>query len=356
MLAEELGVDPSPQTRAAHLKVLQPVPARPVEAPFVGRASELHWLSTVLDDVRRTPGATPVVVLSGHVGSGRHRLAVTACQDDGLPWVDVRPGQSVQEAALGARGRALLWRLDPAADADQLARLVCTAEPLEGPAVLLALLPCAGELAAVDEVLHNTAVRSLQLPPLLLDDVEALAQRVLSGLPMPSLAAELHVASGGLPGRALELLEEWRAGGRLTATSRGLALAPRAGEQEQDPSGRRALARALPRLEGDALEALQLSALLDQSVTPSLLVPLLAEPGAVDDAVLRARATAALEQLVDLGLLRNSSVRRRLAPPAAARRRAGVDAPGREPAAPPPDRRPGADAERRPRRALAGRR
>ena len=52
VLADELGVDPSPQTRAAHLKVLQPVPTAPVRPPFVGRASELHWLSAVLDDVR----------------------------------------------------------------------------------------------------------------------------------------------------------------------------------------------------------------------------------------------------------------------------------------------------------------
>jgi DNA-binding SARP family transcriptional activator len=307
VLAEELGVDPSPQTRAAHLEVLQPVPSTPVEPPFVGRASELHWLSTVLDDVRRTPGATPVVVLSGGEGSGRHRLAVTACEDDGLAWADVQPGQSVRQAALRAQGKALLWRPDPTADAAQLGLLASGAEPLEGPAVLLALLPSAGELPAVDEVLRDAAVRSLQLQPLLLDDVAALVQRLLSGSPLPSLIAELHHLSGGHPGRVLELLREWRSSGRLTATSRGLALAPRTGVQEQDPSGRRALARALPRLEGDALEALQLSALLDQAVTPALLVSLLAEPGlSADDATLRARATAALEQLVDLGLLRTS--------------------------------------------------
>ena len=311
VLAEELGVDPSPQTRAAHLKVLQPLPTAPVQSAFVGRASELHWLSTVLDDVRTCGGDRPAVVaLSGADGSGRHRLAVTACEDEDLPWTDVRRGQSLAQAAAAAPGRALVWRPDPATDLEQLRGLLSGAEPLRGPALVLVLLPCPGELPEVDHLVQLHAVRSLELPPLLLDDVEALARQVLSGLPLPSLLEELHSVSGGLPGRVLEVLHEWSSGGRLTATSRGLALAPRAGEQEQeqDRAGRRALARALPRLEGDALEALQLAALLDQAITPSLLAPVLVERQAgTDDSALRNRATAALEQLIDLALLRHSA-------------------------------------------------
>jgi DNA-binding SARP family transcriptional activator len=99
VLADELGVDPSPQTRAAHLKVLQPAPVTPAAPAFVGRGSELHWCSTVLDEVRGASGATPVVVLSGAQASGRHRLAVTACEDEDLPWVDAQPGQPLEQAA-----------------------------------------------------------------------------------------------------------------------------------------------------------------------------------------------------------------------------------------------------------------
>ena len=307
VLAEELGVDPSPQTRAAQLKVLQPLPARPKSTAFVGRASELHWLSDVLEDARRSSSPT-IVVLSGAEGSGRHRLAVTAVEDEGLEWVDVRPGSSPAQAQHSARGRALLWRPDPISDLERLTRVLNGTEELDGPVAVVVLLPCPGELPAIDELVRDGEVRSLQLQPLLTDDVEALARQVLSGPPLPSLLEALQQVAGGLPGRVLETLEEWTSTGRLTATSRGLAVAPRSGEQDEDRSVRRALARALPRLEGDALEALQVAALLDQAVTPALLAPLLAEqPGAQDDATARARATAALEQLVDLTLLRNSA-------------------------------------------------
>ena len=73
-------------------------------------------------------------------------------------------------------------------------------------------------------------------------------------------------------------------------------------------AGRRALAQALPRLEGDALEAVQLAALLDDALTPALLAPLLVDPSdpATSPAEARHRAGVALEQLVDLGLLRGS--------------------------------------------------
>ena len=305
VLAEELGVDPSPQTRAAHLRVLQPVLSRPVQPSFVGRVSELQWLQTVLGGRERT-GTAPVVALTGARGGGRHRLAVTACERSGLDPLDLPPETSLAEAVRSAPGRVLVWRSDPVTDGDQLARLVSGAEPLGRVTAVVVLLPCTGEVPAVDELLRTHAVRCLQLPPLLLDDVAALAREVLSGALVPSVLDELHRTTRGLPGAVLSTLQEWASSGRLAATSRGLALVPREGGQDDDRSGRRALARALPRLDGDALEVLQLAALLDQAVTPSLLAPLLATSAEEQDTALRARATVALEHLVDLTLLRSS--------------------------------------------------
>ncbi len=304
-LADELGVDPSSQTQAAHLTVLSPVPVHPASSSFVGRTSELAWLEAALAGA----GAPPVVVLSGADGSGRHRLAVEACRSAGRETVDVPPGASVEAAVRAAGGRVVVWRPDPDRDLPDLARLLSGAVGLDAAGAVVVLAPCLGERAELDEVLRPAQVRSLPLQPLLLDDVAALAAQVLSGPLVPSVVEELHRTSAGLPGRVLDLLREWASSGRLAATSKGLALTAGARPDDDDRSGRRALARALPRLEGDGLEAVQLAALLDQPITPSLLAPLLvdAPDGADDDVSRRARATAALEQLADLSLLRNSA-------------------------------------------------
>ena len=315
VLAEELGVDPSPQTQAAHLKVLQPTMGRRAAPGFVGRASERSWLEALLDDAASSepepgeaPNAAAVVVLAGAVGSGRRRLAQVTCRRLGLPLVEVTSGQDLPAAADADRGHVLLWVPDVDRDRDQLERLLA-GDAVHGPAAVLVVLPAAGELPALDELLHCDAVRCLSLEPLLVDDVTALVQQVVGGRPLPSLLEELQAATSGQPGPIVALLDEWVSTGRLVATSRGVAVTPkRASADDDDPSGRRALSRALHRLEGDALEALQLAAVLDQPITPALLAPLLAEQGDAPDGDVRqrARATSALEQLVDLALLRNS--------------------------------------------------
>lgn len=313
VLAEELGVDPSPQTRAAHLKVLQPVPLPPATPAFVGRSSELAWLQDLLGNISAGAGERPagtgaVVALLGAQGSGRGRLAVAACRAAGLTPVPVRSGQSLGAAMAAAPGGVLLWRPDPSTDLDEVAGLASRRSLVRGPAAVMMLLPCPGEGAALDELLRAQPVRSLELQPLLVDDVAALAAQVLAGPPLPSLIEELHRSGGGLPGQTLSVLRQWGSTGRLVATSRGLAVAPTPAAGDQDPSGRRALAEALPRLDGDALEALQLAALFEQAVTPALLTPMLGEvTEQADDGRRRARATAALEQLVDLSLLRSSA-------------------------------------------------
>jgi DNA-binding SARP family transcriptional activator len=94
LLAEELGVDPSPETEAAYLELLGQEPTPPAapppgvarglpnperlgkagRAPFVGREDELRLLRAVWEQCR--DGDRQVVLLKGEAGSGKTRLMV----------------------------------------------------------------------------------------------------------------------------------------------------------------------------------------------------------------------------------------------------------------------------------------
>ena len=86
MLADELGVDPSPETETAYLSLLGPLPepsraAAPlVSAPFplVGRDAEL---GRIADAWRAARAGTPsLLLISGDAGCGKTRLAIEAAQ------------------------------------------------------------------------------------------------------------------------------------------------------------------------------------------------------------------------------------------------------------------------------------
>lgn len=88
ILADELGVDPGPEMREAHQRVLsgqtaveRPAVAMPAQLPpdiadFTGREDELARLCRSLADARGN--AMPVVAISGQAGSGKSTLAVHA--------------------------------------------------------------------------------------------------------------------------------------------------------------------------------------------------------------------------------------------------------------------------------------
>ncbi|MET7420910.1 BTAD domain-containing putative transcriptional regulator [Dactylosporangium sp. NPDC005555] len=93
-LAEELGVDPSPQLRRAHLRALTDRPAEILRTPltsFVGRDDDVERLGTQILDRR-------LVTLVGPGGAGKTRLATTvAATDPHAVWlVELAP---VAEAA-----------------------------------------------------------------------------------------------------------------------------------------------------------------------------------------------------------------------------------------------------------------
>jgi DNA-binding SARP family transcriptional activator len=302
VLAEELGVDPSPQTQAVHLQVLRAPTATHTSPSLVGRDNEVRWLRAVLEEAMSLDaGRARVVLLAGHEGSGRRRLASEACQDAGLELHDV--GSRPELIGEGEGDAVFLWQPDMSRDLGLVRRLLLAPDTVAGSHVVVLLVPMPGTDAEWDLVSRGEVSACLELKPLLPADVAQLASQLLGGPVTTGLVDELIHLSGGLPGGVSAAVRHWAGAGRLLATSTGLALAPMTGGTDGDQAVRRTLARALPRLEGDPYDALLLTAVLDRPVTPSLLETLLSEDGRPR----RARATAALEKLVDVGLLRFST-------------------------------------------------
>ena len=103
LLAEELGVDPSPELEAAYLELLRDEPVAPPsprallggappagargEGPFVGRGPELARLRAAWTGARA--GQRRLVLVSGEAGIGKSRLAAE------LAWLAERDGATV---------------------------------------------------------------------------------------------------------------------------------------------------------------------------------------------------------------------------------------------------------------------
>jgi DNA-binding SARP family transcriptional activator len=137
-LADELGVDPAPETEAAYLELLgRPASVAPPAAggreerspgadpPFVGREAEMGALLDAWSDTARGAGA--MVLVTGESGIGKTRLAAEAAhriaQDGGLVLVgrcdrgSIVPYQPFTEALggyLAATPADLVPRLSPA--------------------------------------------------------------------------------------------------------------------------------------------------------------------------------------------------------------------------------------------------
>ena len=109
VLAEDLGLDPSPQTRALHLEILSSEPQDAPPVPLTGRDRELRQLLDWLFE-RRSTGGSGLVYVSGPQGSGRTRLVHEAAERLGAR-VDVvgtsdDPVAAVAAAAASARRAA----------------------------------------------------------------------------------------------------------------------------------------------------------------------------------------------------------------------------------------------------------
>ncbi|NHA69488.1 nSTAND1 domain-containing NTPase [Phycicoccus flavus] len=196
LLADELGVDPGPQLRAVHARVLAhdpglgrpaarpgvPPQLRPAAAPgLVGRDAELARLRRVWDAALRGTPAT--VVVRGPAGAGATALASALAAEI------VRDGGRVEYVDADTEPPDL-----PSADRTPLLVVGDGCDPGVGATLVLRLAP---RLAAVPE-----GADVLDLGPLGPDALREIVAAYLTGTEVDAVLADVAQASGGLPGHA----------------------------------------------------------------------------------------------------------------------------------------------------------
>ncbi|MBM2615954.1 AAA family ATPase [Actinoplanes sp. LDG1-06] len=312
LLADELGIDPSPALRSLEQAVLRQDPAlgpHPRHAPpgrsdhLVGRHAEQARLRAALAEVTRGNGA--VVALEGEAGIGKTRLAEAAAamagaqgwrsawsrcaDDDGVPalwpWLQIlerldgRPlhatGDGDPTFALFQELRARLTAaatatpvlvvLDDvqAADATSLALLALLTRHLDGVRLLVVLtVRTIGEELGAEVVdclaalAREPRAQRLQLTGLTPADVRELIAPRAGAADVDDLARVVHERTDGNPFFAGELAELAAAEGRVDTLP---------------PSVRDVLDRRLARLSTETVELLRLAAVIGRDAGLTLL-------------------------------------------------------------------------------------
>lgn len=313
VLAEDLGLDPSPQTRALHLEILSCEEHDSPPAPLAGRDRELRTVLGWLGQ-RRSTGLPGVLYVSGTAGSGRTRLVEEAAQRFGAR-VEVVASQDDPVAAVAAAaGRAddVIVLVGAAGHVCPTVRqkVLGALRARQGSVTLaLRLSDDARATAAHDEAEGATATMptlAVHLVPLSPAALERLATTQLCGTPSPSLLDVLAARSEGVPGRVLATIDAWCRAGEVAATSQGLALVPPHDPSQSGTEQSTLLVRAMEQTDARDQHVLHLVAVLDRPVSPALLTPLMSAPGlanretGTDDLT---TVLASLDRLVDLRLL-----------------------------------------------------
>jgi DNA-binding SARP family transcriptional activator len=312
MLAEELGADPSAQTRAVHMQVLAGHQETPKALPFVGRESDLTRLVGVLTRSISTP-APALVCVSGTRGAGREAMLREAVNRVGARRTQVTTGPSGLPTSAdlhrpSTKGESLVLVVPPLDelaehDAVDLVRTVSTLDPVV--TVATAVSPDAAKMLSEASVRAGAdPVPVVEIGPLLQDDLAALASAVLSGPVTPELVAALHKEANGLVEQSISVLRTWLSSGRITSTAKGLALAPPMHEDNADLTVQPLVRRVLEQLTPTELEALHMTALIARPVTPAMITPLVAGSEAEGDTSDPGDVVSPLlDRLVDFGVL-----------------------------------------------------
>ncbi|MGH3357099.1 MAG: BTAD domain-containing putative transcriptional regulator, partial [Nocardioidaceae bacterium] len=184
MLAEELGADPSAQTRAVHMQVLAGHQDMPDAPPFVGRESELVRLTGQLS--RSLGSARPrLVCISGRSGTGREALAREACAKIDAHSAHVTASgtgatpslDDMRGATADGEPMVLLLPAVDELDSDEAGRLLDAMSLLDP--LVTAALPVSPKAA---QLLSDVSAREggepplvVEVSPLMQDDLTALA-------------------------------------------------------------------------------------------------------------------------------------------------------------------------------------
>jgi DNA-binding SARP family transcriptional activator len=309
-LSQELGADPSPQTRALHIQILSGDGEEPTARPFAGRADEVRALA----DVLRTAidgDRCQLVCLSGPSGSGRHALLEAAAAQVDHAHLRVlhhdasTPSRAVSLADVVSDRRSDITVWGPCDDADpawevrQLMGVFSRIDPAVPRVVAVMVSPEVGDRLA--EALADGRIRLHRIAtgPVSDADMEALATSTLSGRPTARLLRELGEQSEHLAGRAVRTLRDWMAAGLVLSTMEGLDLYDTAHASIGEAPVGSYFRLTLEQLTHDEQEFCHLLALIDRPLTPGLVQGLM-DDGPADLGEIQAQ----LDVLADLGLLR----------------------------------------------------
>ena len=301
VLAEELGINPSPQTRALHLQLLSGAVPHEPPPPVLGRRREVDRLLTLVAGTRRT-GAPVTVHLSGDSAPERARLVSTVCDSAGaqlLTAPDVASGLAHVPAARAG-----------ASDAGSTQVLYVDGAGARGDDPPPAALPQRVVLIlGMDQPCHPPAVHAVELQPLLREELHELAVQVLGDRAGPAMLLELEQKAGGSDGAAVATMHQWLREGRVHSSGQGMVLVD--GTNPADHTAvRTTLARTIERISALDLEVFSTIAVLDRAVSVDQLMPLLSEPSDGPPGLLllaapdRQDLDRTVGHLCDLGLLR----------------------------------------------------
>ncbi|MFF2512687.1 BTAD domain-containing putative transcriptional regulator [Streptomyces sp. NPDC058086] len=370
-LVEELGVEPGPAVRAAHLEILReragdsdesahdpngngvddgdrteraaPAPPRPAQLPpppghFTGRTDVRRELNVALDTARHSrPSAPAVAVISGMAGVGKSALALHVAHGlrerfpDGQLYVNLHgatpgmtpltPGQALAALLrdLGAEPRRIPEHPDAAAALlrSMLAptRTLMVLDDAAHAAQVRPLLPagagCAVIVTSRSPLTALDGVRRFPLAPLSVEDSAALLRAVSGRVDGLDGAHPLVELTGRLP-LALRVVAA-RLAARRALTPDVLASQLTATEgrlhhlEYDDLSVRRSLAVALDALRASEREADQDAALVLSGIG-ALDLPVYGAPLLARlSGIAEFRAEAALDRLVDVALLEETA-------------------------------------------------
>jgi DNA-binding SARP family transcriptional activator len=296
-LAEKLGADPSMETRAMHLQLLQEVATAAQQSDFVGRVRELGLLSAAVADAVREHRPTMVLV-AGPLGSGKNRLIMEASRNLPRETFTMASGGDVRALAGDPyRGVVLLKGLNESAGADveELRRLL---ETVTKPMVLLAPLRTPSvapdlESSLAGMVAAGLAVR-IDVGSLSGEEASRMCASVIGGPPAPALLVDLTARAGSLPGPLLEAARALKATTPLASSPQGLVRAPRGGDAAGE--GQRAVAGVRSVLSPEIQVIFDYVSVLRRDITVEGLGVLLDQ---ADEAMIR----SGLEALEDAGVL-----------------------------------------------------
>jgi DNA-binding SARP family transcriptional activator len=305
VLADELGADPSAQTRAVQLQLLTSQPVHSGAVQFIGREEEQSCLRDLIER-RLRRRASGLILVSGEAGIGKTALVEQvvsqlsvhvvrrSCTEDGQELCRWLSRVTVPTPVIVVLSQCR--RLDNAS----ISLLAAEIGRTSGPAVVIGIdaEPRADDQSG--ELGRALPVDRMILGRLCRDEVARLATAVLGAAPTSDLIDCLLTESAGKPPVAQATLNRWLSQGLVVSTSTGLALMPsveRASEAAERP---REFTRVQEQLSPELLDVLAMAAVLGASIRAATLCLL-------DGELLEETVADSLGELADLSLLKLES-------------------------------------------------